>query len=243
MNAIETNRFTESWQAFAASVPIPTAIVAVSAHWYVPRIAVTAMERPRTIHDFTGFPPELFAVQYPAPGSPEVATQVIRALSPLTVDRDVDTWGLDHGTWSVLARMYPDASVPVVQLSIDTRLSFDEHLEIGRRLAPLREDGVMVVASGNVVHNLSIMDWSEPDDGREWAWDFDDAARGLMTSEPASLPRIVGHSEYARAVPTPEHFVPLLYIAGVADALGRSADVIVRGCAYGSLSMTSYVVR
>lgn len=243
MNAIESNVYTEAWKGFAASVPVPRAIIAVSAHWYVPRTAVTAMELPRTIHDFTGFPPELFAVQYPAPGSPGVAGEVIDALGPRVVERDVEAWGIDHGTWSVLVQMYPEASVPVVQLSIDSRLSFEEHLDLGRRLVPLREEGVMVLASGNVVHNLSVMDWSDPDGGRDWARTFDEAARDIMTGAPSSLPGITAHPDFVRAVPTPEHFIPLLYVAGMADALGRAAEVMVRGCAYGSLSMTSYVVR
>lgn len=243
MNTLEHNRYTEAWHDFGRSIPTPRAIVCVSAHWYINATVVTAMEEPRTIHDFYGFPQELFDVRYPAPGSPEVADEVIETLSPSWVGRDVDSWGLDHGTWSVLAHMFPDASVPVVQISIDAGKSFAEHLALGSALAPLRESGVLVVGSGNVVHNLSRINWSIGDEGEKWAVEFDEAVREIMASDPARLPTVVEHAAFRSAVPTPDHFIPLLYLAGLATTTERSPEVLVGGCSLGSLSMTSYVLK
>lgn len=242
MNALEHNRYTASWQALGAAVPRPRAVLVVSAHWYIQATAVTAMPRPRTIHDFFGFPRDLFDLDYPAPGAPEVAAEVEEIAKPSWVGQDVDSWGLDHGTWSVLAHLFPDADVPVVQLSVNALKGFDEHLELGARLAPLRESGVLVVGSGNVVHNLAGMDRAHPDSGFDWARRFDDAGRAAMTGSPAELPRVQGSRDFAAAVPTPEHFIPLLYLAGLGAATNTAADVLVDGCAYGSLSMTSYTL-
>lgn len=243
MNTLEHNRYTETWHDFGRGVPKPTAVVAISAHWYINATAVTAMEAPRTIHDFYGFPQELFDFEYPAPGDPLVADQVIEVLSPAWVGRDTDSWGIDHGTWSVLAHMFPDADVPVVQLSIDATKSFDDHMRLGAALAPLRDRGVLVVASGNVVHNLGRIDWSQPEGGEGWAINFDEAVRGIMTTRPHDLGSAVSHRDFALAVPTPDHFIPLLYLAGLAAADAATTEIMVGGYAMGSLSMTSYLLR
>lgn len=242
MNALEHNRYTQAWHEFGASIPTPRAILAISAHWYINATAVTAMERPKTIHDFYGFPPELFAFQYPAPGDPELAERVVDIAAPIWVGRDLDSWGIDHGTWSVLAHMAPAADIPVVQLSIDATKSLDEHMALGARLAPLRDEGVLIVASGNVVHNLRRIDWSQPDDGFDWAHEFDTAVRRIMDDDPSSLPQVTDEASYDMAVPTPDHFLPLAYLCGVAAADQRTAEVLVGGAAYGSLTMTSFVV-
>ncbi|MET0344489.1 MAG: 4,5-DOPA dioxygenase extradiol [Polyangiales bacterium] len=242
MNALEVNRYTAAWRAFGASIPRPRAILAISAHWYVNILAVTAMAKPRTIHDFYGFPPELFAVRYDAPGDPALAAEVAALLAPTQVGLDRDAWGLDHGTWSVLVHAFPGADVPVLQLSLDARQPPAWHLALGARLAPLRERGVLIVGSGNVVHDLRAIDWARPDDGFDWAVRFDEAARALLTERPHDATELLAHPDFARAVPTLEHFLPMLYLAGLAQAAGRPADVLVDGYAYGSLSMTSYTL-
>ena len=242
MNALERNRFTEAWRAFGAAVPRPRAILAVSAHWYVNASAVTAMARPRTIHDFYGFPQALFDVQYPAPGLPDLVDEVADAVSPDHVGADVDGWGIDHGTWSVLVHAFPEADIPVVQLSIDARKPPEWHLALGAKLAALRERGVLVVGSGNVVHNLRAIDWQQPDGAFDWARRFDEHARQLMLERPHDIPSLASHPDYRLAVPTDEHFLPLLYLAGLSSAAARRADVLVDGYAYGSLSMTSYTL-
>ena len=243
MNALEANRFTAAWRAFGAAVPRPRAILAVSAHWYIDGLAVTAMPRPRTVHDFHGFPQALFDVQYPAPGLPSLVEEVADTVSPdFVVGVDRDAWGLDHGTWSVLVHAFPQADIPVVQLSLDARKPMDWHLALGAKLAALRAQGVLVVGSGNVVHNLRAIDWQSPDDGFDWARRFDEATRMLMAERPQDLPALASHPEFAKAVPTDEHFLPLLYQAGLSAAAGRAAEVLVDGYVYGSLSMTAFTL-
>jgi 4,5-DOPA dioxygenase extradiol len=241
MNALETNRYTEAWRAWGASVPLPRAILVVSAHWYIRGSAVTTMARPRTIHDFGGFPAELFAVQYPAPGDPAVAEEVREIAKPTHVELDHD-WGLDHGTWSVLRHVFPQANVPVLQLAIDAQQDFDFHVALGARLAKLRERGILIVGSGNVVHNLRAIQWQQPDSGFDWALRFDDAARNILSERPSEIVSLQKHRDFANAVPTPDHFIPLLYLAGLAAAGNETPRVLVDGYALGSLSMTSYAL-
>jgi 4,5-DOPA dioxygenase extradiol len=243
MNALEDNRYTVAWSELAGSLPKPRAIVCVSAHWFINASAVTAMAQPRTIHDFFGFPQALFDVRYPAPGSPELAQQVVDAAAPMWIGLDLDSWGLDHGAWSVLARMYPAADIPVVQLSVDASKAQRHHFDIGAKLDALRSDGVLVVCSGNIVHNLPMIDPALGTDGFDWAQRFDERVRELMTSGACDeLLALPGHPDYDLAVPTPDHYLPLLYLAGIASAAASKARVVIDGYGYGSLSMTSYVV-
>lgn len=242
MNTLEVNSFTQTWRDLGNALPRPRAILAISAHWFINGTAVTAMQQPRVIHDFFGFPPELFAFDYPAPGSPETAAEVVDVLRPLHVGLDQDSWGIDHGTWSVLGHMFPEADVPVVQLSVHAAAPFEYHMEVAARLAPLRERGIFIVASGNVVHNLRRIEWSSGNQGFDWAERFDTHVRDLMTTRPASLGEVQNHPDYSLAVPTPEHFLPLAYLAGLCAADGQAAQPFAEGCTLGSLSMTSYLL-
>lgn len=242
MNTLETNEFTESWRALGRSLPRPRAILAISAHWFIHGTAVTAMPQPKVIHDFYGFPDKLFAFDYPAPGSPGLAQEVAELLEPTSVGMDHDSWGLDHGTWSVLAHVFPKADVPVVQLSIHAGAPLEYHIDIGSRLSALRERGVFILCSGNVVHNLRLIDWRRGDKGFDWADRFDARVHDAMTTQPADLHAVQSSPDYARAVPTPEHFLPLAYLAGLCVAGGAVATPFAQGRALGSLSMTSYVL-
>jgi len=242
MNTLERNRYTESWRAFGASVPRPRAILMVSAHWTINATAVTAMARPKTIHDFYGFPQALFDVQYPAPGFPALAEEVADVVQPEYVGADLDSWGLDHGTWSVLVHAFPDADIPVVQLSLNILKPPEWHVAMGAKLAALRDRGVLLMGSGNVVHNLRAIDWNQPDAGFDWARRFDEDARRVMTERPEDAASLTTHRDYQQSAPTPEHFLPLLYLAGLAAAEAKPSRVLVDGYAYGSLSMTSYAL-
>lgn len=242
MNTLESNRYTAVWRQFGQSVPRPRAILAISAHWFISGTAVTAMAQPRVIHDFYGFPQALFDFDYPAPGAPEVAEEIAAAVRPAYIGLDTDSWGLDHGTWSVLAHMFPKADIPVVQLSIHAGEDIGYHFELGKRLAPLRDSGILIVASGNVVHNLRRLDRHLSDSAFDWADDFDKQVKLIMTERPHELLNIVDHLAYSLAVPTPEHFLPLPYVAGLAAADGHPAKVLVEGGVMGALTMTSFVL-
>jgi 4,5-DOPA dioxygenase extradiol len=242
MNTIERNGFTNAWRRMGELLPRPRGLLVVSAHWFFGATAVTAMPRPRTIHDFYGFPPALSEFDYPASGSPEIAGEVVEAVKPAWCGLDHDQWGLDHGCWSVLAHMYPQADIPVVQLSINALKPLDYHVELGTKLASLRDRDIMVVASGNVVHNLGRVQRNKPDAAFDWAERFDDAVMRKLTEDPQDILSVTRHPDYPSAVPTPDHFIPLLYLAGIAAASNSKPEALVRGYAMGSLSMTCYGV-
>src|SRR6478735_3603093 len=243
MNAIERNRHTEAWRTFGEALPTtPRAVVCVSAHWYINASAVTAMAAPRTIHDFYGFPRELFAVEYPAPGAPELVGEIAELAEPTWIGADNDSWGLDHGTWSVLTHVFPNADVPVVQLAINAMKPLQYHFDLGRQLAGLRERDVLVVGSGNVVHNLGLVDFAAGPTGEVWAHRFDDAVRAALTTDPEQVLAMDRHHDFDLAVPTADHYIPMLYLAGLAAASGETAEVLVDGYFGGSLSMTAYTV-
>ena len=238
MNALADNAWTRAWRSIGAGLPKPKAILSISAHWYQPGVAVTAMQKPRTLHDFGGFPAELFRMQYPAPGSPSLARRAQELLAPEPVAMDGD-WGLDHGTWAVLCHVFPDADVPVVQLRIDETRPARFHYETGRRLRPLRDEGVLVIGSGDVVHNLHTYAWGRHEVAPfDWALRFEDLVRDAASS--GDHDRLVDYeaagADALLAVPTPEHYLPLLYVLGA----GHDDDVVsfpVEGMDGGSVSM------
>jgi 4,5-DOPA dioxygenase extradiol len=240
MNAIETNPYTEAWRRIGEQLGKPRAIVSVSAHWYLPMTAVTAGPKPRTLHDFGGFPPQLYQVQYPAPGHEALGARVRELLSPLEVRSD-ESWGLDHGTWSVLRHVYPEADVPIVQLSIDATQPPSFHYELGRALAPLRGEGILIAGSGNVVHNLRMYGWDRgPRAAYDWALRFERLVQEIILSgDPQPLvdyPRL--GSDAMLSVPTPDHYLPLLYVLGSAHP-GESVTFPASGIEGGSISMLS----
>ena len=243
MNALQNNDWTEGWSNIGRTIRRPRAILCVSAHWYLPATLVTAMTAPRTIHDFGGFPRELYQVQYPAPGDPQLASRIYELLSPISIGLD-DSWGLDHGTWSVLNHVYPDADVPVVQLSIDEGQPPAFHFELGQRLAPLRDEGVLIAGSGNIVHNLHAYAWGKHiPDPYDWAVRFETVARDLLIS--CEFEPLVNYETLGRdallSIPTPEHYLPLLYVLG-ARRKDETVTFPVDGVDGGSVSMLSVQV-
>jgi len=242
MNIPEDNRYTRAWRDLGRALPKPRAILCVSAHWYTRGVGITAMEAPQTIHDFYGFPKALYELQYPAPGDPSLARQVREMLAPVEVALDQE-WGLDHGTWSVLYHAFPEADVPVVQLSIDGSQPGPFHYELGRKLAPLRDQGVLIAGSGNVIHNLQLRNRSDAAPAYDWAERFNGRVRELI--ERHEHAPLVDWEKMGRdaqlAAPTPDHFLPLLYVL----ALQRDDDstrFAVDGIEQGSLGMLTAVI-
>jgi len=242
MNALAHNAYTEAWRRLGETLPRPKAVLAISAHWYEPGLRVGNDVLPRTIHDFGRFPRELFEVQYPAAGDPTLAHRVRDLLAPLDVALDT-SWGLDHGTWSVLCHVYPKADIPVVQLGIDSAREARFHYDLGRRLAALRDEGVLIFGSGNIVHNLRAYAWGRDAQPYDWALRFDAAARDLIQNgevEPLIRYERLG-PDAALAIPTPEHYLPLLYVLGAGHP-GETVAFPVEGIEGASMSMRAVQV-
>jgi 4,5-DOPA dioxygenase extradiol len=242
MNAIENNEFCREWENAGKSIPKPDAVLCISAHWETMGTWVTAMSKPRTIHDFGGFPKQLFDVQYPASGSPEIAAEIKKIVKKTMIGLD-EKWGLDHGTWSVLCHIYPEADVPVVQLSLDYKKSMQYHYDLARELAALRSKGILIIGSGNMVHNLGLVAWNRLHDG-EYGYDWAEEARDkmkkyILAGDHRSL---INYSSQGKAfnlaVPTPEHYLPLLYILALQEE-NEQVQLFNDKCIAGSLAMTS----
>lgn len=237
MNALLTNSYTEAWQRLGQQIQRPKAILAVSAHWYISATAVTVTTAPKTIHDFGGFPHQLYQVQYPAPGDPALARRVQQLLAPMPVVLE-EGWGLDHGTWSVLCHAYPKADVPVVQLSIDATQPAVAHFELGRKLAMLRDEGILMVGSGNLVHNLHTYAWGRPADPYDWAVRFEATAREMILA--GEYKPLINYQSLGReamlSIPTPDHYLPLLYVLATRQN-GEAITFPAEGVDGGSVSM------
>lgn len=242
MNGIEDNEFSRRWRKLALEIPVPKAVVVISAHWLSKGTRITAMDRPKTIHDFGGFPQELFDVQYPAPGDPALAKETVSILNAAQVELDHD-WGLDHGTWTVVRHMYPEANIPVLQLSIDYTKGAQDHYHLAKQLLALRRKGILLIGSGNMVHNLRMLAWdkiNEPEYGYDWALELNDRFKKLISlgDDKQLINYEMLGKEAALAIPTPEHYLPLLYTLGLKttqDDLSFFNDKAVGG----SLTMTS----
>ena len=242
MYAIEENEFTRTWQKLGESMPMPRAIICISAHWETHGTLVTAMQKPQTIHDFGGFPKELYEVQYPAPGDPELAKQTIKTITGTQVLED-NKWGLDHGAWSVIRHLYPAAQIPVIEMSMDYNRSPKEHYELAKELATFRDKGVLIIGSGNIVHNLRRVAWDKDPDaeyGFDWAMEANDTFKTLILEN--KYKELMDYKQLGAAVqmaiPTPDHFIPLLYALALKnedEELSFFNDKAVMG----SLSMTS----
>lgn len=244
MVALERSATTATWKDIAARIGRPKAILCISAHWLTRGTAVTAMASPRTIHDFGAFPQALFDVQYPAPGDPELAGRVRDLLSPMEVAMDTGQWGLDHGTWSVLVHAYPDADIPVVQIGMDVAKGPAEHWEIGRRLRPLRDEGVLIMGTGNIVHNLPRMNWNDADaPAYDWAERFNETILDAVVEDrpEAVIAFETMGEDAALSVPSPDHFWPLLYVLGARHD-DEVAELNPNFIHHGSLGMTSILI-
>jgi 4,5-DOPA dioxygenase extradiol len=245
MNAIEENEFVAGWKESVKSITKPTAILCISAHWETAGTSVTAMKNPKTIHDFGGFPQELYEVQYPAPGNPELAKEVSGIISKTTVGLD-ESWGLDHGCWSVLKHMYPSADVPVVQLSLDYSKPAEYHYELASQLSLLREKGVLIVGSGNIVHNLGLVAWNNldtPGFGYDWALEANEKMKRFILADDhkALINYRLQGKAFELAIPTPEHYLPLLYILAL-KLENEKVSFFNDKAVAGSLSMTSLMI-
>ncbi len=240
MHALADDSYTQAWAKLGQQLPKPQAILAISAHWYIPGTAVTANPRPRTIHDFGNFPPELFAVEYPAPGHPELAQHIQKMLAPITVKLD-EQWGFDHGTWSVLKHVFPQANIPVIQLSLDATQPPAYHYDIGQRLKLLREEGILIIGSGNIIHNLRTYTWHSPETRAfDWAVRFEAYIQNALIQGDDSA--VINYESFGSdallAVPTPEHYLPLLYVLGC-QKNEEPVSFPVVGSEGGSVSMLS----
>lgn len=242
MNGIEDNEFTQGWAKIARDIPLPSAVLCISAHWLTRGTHVTAMNNPKTIHDFGGFPQALFNVQYPAPGNPELAQETANLIQSTNVGLDHD-WGLDHGCWSVVKKMYPDANVPVLQLSIDYNKPASYHYELAKELAALRKKGVLIMGSGNMVHNLRMVDWAHmntPDYGFDWAHTISEKFKANINSKnhQALIDYMSLGPEAKLAIPTPDHYYPMIYSLGL-QGDKEEVDIFNDKYVAGSLTMTS----
>ena len=242
MNAIEQNEFTKSWIEMGKSIPKPKAVLCISAHWETKGTKITAMPKPPTIHDFGGFPRELNEALYPAPGNPELAKQTAEHIKKTAILLDQE-WGLDHGCWSVLKPMFPDADIPVLQMSIDYTKSPEYHFELAKELAYLRSKGVLILGSGNIVHNLRMLQWQTPNGGYDWAKEFNDKIKGYIQAE--EYDKVVRYKELGKAadlsVPSNEHFIPLLYSLALREK-NEKVSVFNDKAVMGSITMTSYKI-
>ena len=240
MNAIEDNEYTRTWRNIADRIPKPKAILSVSAHWYTKGTRIMNEENPKTVHDMYGFPKELYEIQYNTAGAPGIAA-ISKGLISIKSEYD-NSWGIDHGTWSVLVHMYPERDIPLFQISIDASAPPEVHYRIGRELSALREQGVLLFGSGNIVHNLRMVDWNKPGDGFDWAYEFDEYIhKNIMNKKHDNILAFNEKSGVASlAVPTPDHFYPLLYILGATDEDDK-VSVYNKSCEMGSISMTSYL--
>jgi len=239
MNAIERNEFTEGWRVMAEKMEKPNAILCISAHWETNGTFVTSMANPKTIHDFGGFPQQLFDIQYPAPGSPELAKETQAAVTGKSVGLD-EKWGLDHGAWSVISQMYPDASIPVIQLSLDYKQNAQGHYDLAKELGPLRKKGVLILGSGNMVHNLRVIEWSRQIRGFDWAVEANEKFKRLIAENEHQ--QLIEYQKLGSAVnlaiPTPEHYLPLLYVLALKNE-GEAVTFFNDKTVMGSVSMTS----
>lgn len=239
MNGIEDNEFSQGWGELGKQLPVPKAVLCISAHWLTRGTLITAMDHPQTIHDFGGFPKELFDVQYPAPGNPALAEEAASLVKKTQVGLDHE-WGLDHGSWTVIRKMYPEANIPVLQLSIDYNKSPQYHYELAKELAALRKKGVLIMGSGNMVHNLRIMNWQTPESGYDWAIEMNEKFKThILNNDHQPLINYEGFGQAAKlSIPTPEHYIPLLYILGLKDE-NESVRIFNDKTMMGSISMTS----